>query len=238
MQANIITIPGDPGIVLSRVAPLLAGWLGEDGFVLGGGTVLAARWHHRVSTDIDLFADREHYQRAVVDRRDEVAAALEELLAEVRQGAVEVERGWLRIVFPEGPAALMTIPRPTIRDAYPQRTTGTGTATESTAEILARKLQSRVLDLGVFTERDLYDLLVAQQQDPEALRRVLASITASERATIASELRSLPRHWSNEPVLEPAYPDLLRNLASRARRLFEADPTDLSPEQGAGHDRS
>ena len=115
----------------------------------------------------------------------------------------------MRVHFPEGPTALMTIPRPTLRDAYTQWTYGTDIPTESTAEILARMLQSRILDLGVFTDRDLYDLLVAQEQDLEALRRVLASVTNAERATIASELRGLPRHWtSGEPVRAAAYPSV------------------------------
>ena len=41
MQRTQIVIPGNPGGVLARVAPALAEWLGPDGFVLGGGTVLA-----------------------------------------------------------------------------------------------------------------------------------------------------------------------------------------------------
>ncbi len=192
MQRAEINIPGNPGIILRRVAPVLSAWFGPDGYVLGGGTVLAARWQHRVSTDIDLFTDHERYQQTILTRRDEVANALSDLVAETGEGAVEVERGWLRVLFPEGPAALMTIPRPTIRDPYVEHVQGTNVPTESTAEILARKVQSRILDLGVFTDRDLYDLLVAQQRAPEPLNRVLASITAGERAAIASELRGLP----------------------------------------------
>lgn len=113
MKRVEIVIPDNPGIVLARVAPLLSSWLGEDGCVLGGGTVLAARWRHRVSTDIDLFADHQRYRDAIFRRRDEAATALEQLVAATGEGAVEVERGWLRVHFPEGPLALMTIPRPT-----------------------------------------------------------------------------------------------------------------------------
>ena len=234
MKHPEVTIRGDPGVVLARVAPTLLTLFGADSIVLGGGTVLAARWHHRVSTDIALFTNLEHYQGRVADRREEVASTLGRLLSGAAEGAVEGERGWLRVHFREGPAALMTIPRPTIRDPYTEVATGTGIGTESTAEILARKLQSRILDLGVLTDRDLYDLLVARERDPVALRRVLTSVTDAERAAIASELRSLPRNWSSgEPVRDPAYPDLLRGLAPRARRLFESDPASVgADEQG------
>ena len=224
MRRAELEIPGNPGVVLARVAPTLLAWLGPEGCVLGGGTVLAARWQHRVSTDIDLFTDHERFTERVASRRQEVADALEALVADAGEGAVEVERGWLRVHFREGPVALMTIPRPTVRDTYVEYVQGTDIPMESTAEILARKLQSRILDLGVFTDRDLYDLLVAQEHDADALRRVLASITDAERVAIASELRALPARWSSgEPVREPAYPDLLDDLASRARRLFEPD---------------
>ena len=233
MKRAEIVIPGSPVIVLARVAPLFSSWLGEDGCVLGGGTVLSARWQHRVSTDIDLFTDHERYRDRIASRREEVASELEALVAQAGEGTVEVERGWLRVHFPEGPAALMTIPRPTVRDAYTEMAHGTEIPTESSAEILARKLQSRILDLGVFTDRDLYDLLVARQHDPEALRRVLNSITKAERATIANELRTLPHHWtSGEPVREPAYPDLLPDLAGRARRMFEADLDNIGQDRG------
>ena len=233
MTRTQIVIEGNPGIILARVAPLLSTWLGENGCVLGGGTVLAARWRHRVSTDIDLFTDIQHYREKILARRDDVTAALERLVGGNGDGAVEVERGWLRVGFREGPASLMTIPRPTLIDDYTESAAGTDIPTESSAEILARKLQSRILELGEITERDLYDFLASERHDPESLRRALASVTAGERAAIASELRTLPAGWSGgEPVREPAWPELAHDLARRARRLFEADPNDIGSTAG------
>ena len=74
MKHAEIVIPGEPGVVLARVAPTFLAWLGPEGCVLGGGTVLAARWRHRVSTDIDLFTDHERFTERVVSRREKVAA--------------------------------------------------------------------------------------------------------------------------------------------------------------------
>ena len=92
MTRTQIVIDGNPGIILARVAPLLSTWLGENGCVLGGGTVLAARWRHRVSADIDLFTDIQRYRENILARRDEVTAALEQLVEENGYGAVELER--------------------------------------------------------------------------------------------------------------------------------------------------
>ena len=79
MQRTEIVIPGNPGIALARIAPALFEWLGPDGYVLGGGAVLAARWQHRVSTDIDLFTDLDRYQEAIVGQREKVASRLRSL---------------------------------------------------------------------------------------------------------------------------------------------------------------
>lgn len=92
MTRTQIVIQGNPGIILARVAPLLSTWFGENGCVLGGGTVLAARWRHRVSTDIDLFTDIRNYRENILARRDEATAALEHLVGETGEGAVEVAR--------------------------------------------------------------------------------------------------------------------------------------------------
>ena len=42
---------------LNWVAETLDPWTGHDTYRMGGGSVLAARWGHRHSTDIDLFFD-------------------------------------------------------------------------------------------------------------------------------------------------------------------------------------
>ena len=44
--------------------------------LLGGGTVLAARWRHRLSTDLDFFMAQDAFDHAVVHRAGELEAAL------------------------------------------------------------------------------------------------------------------------------------------------------------------
>ena len=44
--------------------------------LLGGGTVLAARWQHRVSTDLDFFMPYGAFRDRIVAREREVIASL------------------------------------------------------------------------------------------------------------------------------------------------------------------
>ena len=62
VKAALITenlVLPEPGRQLLHAGyPILTQWLperpGEAGFIIGGGTMLAARWHHRSSKDIDV----------------------------------------------------------------------------------------------------------------------------------------------------------------------------------------
>ena len=76
-----------------RILEGVKGWLlkhfPKRGLVIGGGTILASRWSHRVSTDCDMFADEQAFREVDVDAlRHEVDARLgsgELLRARLRQ---------------------------------------------------------------------------------------------------------------------------------------------------------
>ena len=51
------TIPGRPGAVAARMFEALSAFIAPERLSFGGGTVLAARWSHRRSLDVDLFCD-------------------------------------------------------------------------------------------------------------------------------------------------------------------------------------
>ena len=89
MRRVELEIPGNPCVVLARVASTLLAWLGPKRCVLGGETRLAARWQHRVTTDIDLLTDHDQFTERVASRRQEVADALEALVADGGDAYVE-----------------------------------------------------------------------------------------------------------------------------------------------------
>ena len=61
------------------VEPLLTDFLGKDSYRLGGGTALEARWHHRISTDIDVFVDPGIYVQQIIRRREDFYIAADAL---------------------------------------------------------------------------------------------------------------------------------------------------------------
>ena len=85
-----------------QIAPALIDLCGADGFAIGGGTALAARWGHRTSTDIDIILDAEVFSRA----RD----GLHEALNRTRILRLESGLGWMSGFFPEGDFGIATTP--------------------------------------------------------------------------------------------------------------------------------
>ena len=57
---------------------MLGRWFDLDGVVIGGGTALEARWHHRRSTDIDLFAPLPYLSSLMKVSRDRIETELRE----------------------------------------------------------------------------------------------------------------------------------------------------------------
>ena len=59
LGAVLVAIPGPPGESLRNAAALLRDVVPDamETMRMGGGTVLAARWNHRRSTDVDLACD-------------------------------------------------------------------------------------------------------------------------------------------------------------------------------------
>ena len=92
-----------------------------------------------------------------------------------------------------------------------------GIALETNAAILVRKTQGCMYGVGMFTERDAYDLAVAAEHDPAALRAALSALTDDERTYIAREL-SMSKQWDQpeKQLLAPAHRDIASNLRAAA----------------------
>lgn len=64
-----LSIPSPADVILERVGPALLGIWSNDDIRIGGGSALAARWHHRRSTDIDLCVAPDLFRQAGEDAK-------------------------------------------------------------------------------------------------------------------------------------------------------------------------
>ena len=132
-------------------------------WVLGGGTVLAARWRHRASKDADITVREGTGLGAVYSDVDPTLAR-----AMARAGALEWEerRRTLRVTFEAGRIEIVEMnPAPPGLEATAM-VDGRPTTVLATAQILTGKLAGRGLET---VERDVFDCAVAAMVDRAAL---------------------------------------------------------------------
>ena len=161
-----LPLPPGPDALMDAVrTPLARAFGGEHHLRLGGGTALAARWHHRHSTDVDLFVEPDPYRhfhwntggRFILDLT--AAAPVDRLVIDA-DGAYISFRGRAGHVSVAPVRGLPLDPRSS--DTVP----GTKLPFETTAEILAKKIRFRMARDKELLPRDLYDIAFARQRDP------------------------------------------------------------------------
>ena len=129
-----------------------------EGYKLGGGTILAARWRHRRSNDIDVLL---HPDSKTSHFEAELGKALEEA------GGAPLGWGeWSRIEFGESHLDLLKgEPTPAVGHK-PASIDGRPVTVLTNVQILNGKLAYRALDAPT---RDVYDIAVCGIEDPESL---------------------------------------------------------------------
>lgn len=133
----VLTLPPGPAALLNRTRSHLAAHLGgEHHLILGGGTVLIARWSHRSTYDLDCFIeagpyDRLHENRIAFERDLRTVGGIRE--ANVRPG------NGLILFEDDGEISISTTPGYTDNPRSADTVRGPVVALETTAEILARR---------------------------------------------------------------------------------------------------
>ena len=126
---------------------------------LGGGTILAARWKHRASMDIDIFMPgRENLADLQLNDEQNIVARLQGTAEELKSSHIKVD-------FGESMLELSTV---RVRPEDGHKTAivdGEKEVVLSNSQILRGKLE-RTTRLLV---RDVFDVLVAEQEDRSAL---------------------------------------------------------------------
>ncbi|MBT8604196.1 nucleotidyl transferase AbiEii/AbiGii toxin family protein [Polynucleobacter paneuropaeus] len=128
-------------------------------WTFGGGTVLMFRYQHRLSKDIDIFVPDPQYLGFITPRLSDVAAA-------VSTDYVEDQSSYVKLIRPEGEIDFVASPNLTEAPFEIWNIGGQHIRVETAAEIVAKKLWHRG---DRATARDLFDLSLVIEREPEAL---------------------------------------------------------------------
>ena len=187
-----LTLPEPAASLWRRVCPVLdvveTYWPNATNlFTLGGGTVLAARWGHRRSQDIDIVAKRGSgvLRSLQTDRAKDFAALCE------RAGGHELSylpfTSTLTVTFSEGDWDLSELDVLLPGQEAVAQVDGRRVWTLSNAQILGAKIVHRGFDA---LPRDIFDLAVAATLDFAAFTEAVDLCLPAEVALLAAETRA------------------------------------------------
>ena len=226
-------IPAPQSDVAKAVFDVLVGLVAPNTLSFGGGTVLAARWRHRKSFDVDLFCDPTEY--GLLSRRDRVL--IEEGLARIV--GCSPKRTWCEDIATyteiDGIGATV-LPRSVVLEpAETTRLAGTALRLQGNAQILYGKIVGRMYGAGEITVRDAYDVAAAHIHDPAALVRACDHASPRVLSTVAEVIEMLPRGWSGnemQALIDPRHRWSEDELRGRVLVGLRGEP--LAHEVGGG----
>ena len=204
--------------------------------VVGGGSVLAARWFHRHSTDIDMFVSPEAMARLLGEQNLMYAAVAAHLKGVTRTVSLDAFSGFLAGDLDGTTFSLAA--SEFVRDDRPSSETVAGTHFHAATneEVVAGKIRGRLHRRGdkpvEAPVRDLYDIAVAPYFEPGLIDRILHGIVPRGRAVIAADLRLLPediQETGSKPLIRPRYAFEWRTLAAAVADAVEAGDESLLP---------
>ena len=227
-----LRLPRGPDELLEAVRrPLGRAFGGEYNLRLGGGTVLAARWQHRHSTDVDLFVDSDAYHDFRWDTGRRFTLALT-AAAPVDRLVVGDDGTFISFHGLPGHVTIHVARGLPFDPRSSDTAHGTEIPLETNAEILAKKFLLRMAIGRQLPARDLYDIAVARERDLVALRTALDALRTEQLAEILKLFKD--RRPSRRPLLAPADPVLAEQAPALVERLFRDTHRNRSPDRGHG----
>ena len=206
----------------------LDAWVDRDSYQMGGGSILAARWRHRHSTDIDLFFDA--HADVPLDEIIQGCIAREER-GQVEKLEIHPSRGFSceRALTPLSFFATEQVTPVRISD---EREANTGIGTETSAEILIKKVRARMIRNPRYLPRDAYDFVIAHVEEPHAVQQVFQVLGPEEKRILAYDAHQQSIQLTDaDRIISPAYPGLLeplQHLMRYARQAFAREFTNES----------
>ena len=216
---------------LPAIMPAGANWQ------LGGGTVLAAQWGHRLSTDVDIMLPHASNFSAYMPGRDDSLTDEMERLGATR---LDVPANTLKYTFPNGRVEL------TAMDSTPAVPSRTAHVEGRTIRILPNVciLGGKLAGRGaMLPARDVFDICVAADLDPQALRGAVNHIHGQTLAEVVATLRDTASEYPNiarNAILQPAprWKPIIRTGAQVAIEAIENSMYvghDVDFKSGAAH---
>ena len=199
---------------LEWFANFLDPWLPRTAYAVGGGTVLAARWHHRLSTDIDVFID-ENDMSSLLDEAawEEICEGLGKLVTDEVITGLFIRPNGFRFTYMNVPMSLFSVRRITRSAVTNERVAPTELATESNTEILFKKIRGRMINSSTYVARDLYDVVVAYVLDKESLKHAFRYLENLETRSLVYDVEKGDSEVSDlDRVIDPAYVELTASL--------------------------
>ena len=174
-----------------------------ESWMMGGGSILAARWRHRQSDDIDLTTSA-NWQIEGLDRRD--SNVFTEAMKPFGGSLTGYRKGSIRMSFPHGRLHVYKVP--------PSPAAGNAVAAIddrpfdvlSTTQILAGKLLNRLADAPA---RDLYDVAVASRRQPQQFEWAANTLSPETQRDAALIWHTRRRNIERDALrtLKPLSPD-------------------------------
>jgi len=183
-------------------------------WTFGGGTVLMFRYQHRLSKDIDIFVPDPQYLGFVTPRLSDVAAA-------VSTNYVEDQSSYVKLICSEGEIDFVASPNLTDSPFEIWNISGQHIRVETAAEIVAKKLWHRG---DRATARDLFDLSLVIEQEPEALIKATKFLQKNAEpfiSQIASRKAVLERQFAEIDTLtyKPSYDEAAQRVTMFLKSL-------------------
>lgn len=231
-------VPDPQDGVAARLFRVFSEFIASESLSFGDGTVLAARWRHRRSLDVDLFCEPSAYDGLRLAGRERLEAAIKAI-----PGCAE-ESTWCDSIATyaeiDGLEATL-LPRTTvIGSARPTRLAGTRLALQSSAQILYAKIARRMYASGEIAARDAYDLACASRFDLSALQCALGNIDPREIHVVREIIRTIPEGRliddGVKPVIEPCFQWAGETLKEAVLEALDTPPAprDMSPPENEG----
>jgi len=172
------------------------------------------RYQHRLSKDIDIFVPDPQYLGFVTPRLSDVAAA-------VSTDYVEDQSSCVKLIRPEGEIDFVASPNLTEPAFEVWNIGGQHIRVETAAEIVAKKLWHRGDKAAA---RDLFDLSLVIEREPEALERAAVFLKKNAEpfiGQIASRAAVLKAQFAEIDVLNysPSYDEAAQRATAFLRSL-------------------